>query len=157
MVYEEDIKKAARLDLPWNKLSGTNILVTGATGLLGSCLVEVLMRHVGRDYHVYAAGRNEQRAKTLFAEFESDTCFHFVKYDVMHPLQSDVAFHYIIHAASNASPNFFAKQPVEVMKANLMGVCHLMDYGLNHELRRFFYVSTGEVYGEGDGCVFTED
>lgn len=43
------------------------------------------------------------------------------------------------------------------MKANLMGVCHLMDYGLQHDLRRFLYVSTGEVYGEGDGRVFTED
>ena len=45
MAYQDDIKKAAALLLPWNKLSGCNILVTGATGLIGGCLVDVLMAH----------------------------------------------------------------------------------------------------------------
>ena len=40
MAYQDDIKKAAALLLPWNKLSGCNILVTGATGLIGGCLVD---------------------------------------------------------------------------------------------------------------------
>ena len=75
----------------------------------------------------------------------------------MRPLQSDIHFDYIIHAASNASPNFFASSPVEVMKSNIDGVAHLMDYGMSHGMKRFLYVSSGEVYGEGDGRVFTED
>ena len=157
MTYQEDILQIASLSLPWEQLNDCNILVTGATGLIGSCLVAVLMMHPNRNFHVYAAGRNEARARNLFARYVDDAAFHFVQYDVMQPIQSDVPFHYIIHAASNASPNFFAKQPVEVMKANLMGVCHLMDYGLIHDLRRFLYVSTGEVYGEGDGRIFTEE
>lgn len=157
MTYQENLLKVASLPLPWEQLKGCNILVTGATGLIGSCLVDVLMMHPNRDFHVYAAGRNEARARNLFARYVDDVAFHFVQYDVMRPIQSDVPFHYMIHAASNASPNFFSQQPVEVMKANLMGVCHLMDYGLQHDLRRFLYVSTGEVYGEGDGRVFTED
>ena len=32
-----------------------------------------------------------------------------------------------------------------------------MEYGLNHGMKRMLYVSSGEVYGEGDGRVFTED
>ena len=60
MAYQDDIKKAAALLLPWNKLSGCNILVTGATGLIGGCLVDVLMAHKGRNYIVYASGRNEE-------------------------------------------------------------------------------------------------
>ncbi len=66
-------------------------------------------------------------------------------------------FHYIIHAASNASPNFFANNPVEVIKSNISGVSNLMEFGLKHNMRRFLYVSSGEVYGEGDGRIFTED
>ena len=157
MMYHDDMRKVASQPLPWEKLNGCNILVTGATGLIGSCLVEVLMMHPDRNYHVYAAGRNEERARSLFAAYSEDAAFHFVAYDVMQPVHADVSFHYIIHAASNASPNFFVQQPVEVMKANVMGVCHLMDYGLQHDMRRFLYVSTGEVYGEGDGRVFTEE
>lgn len=155
--YREDILQLFEQDLPWEKLSGANILVTGATGLIGGCLVEVLMMNPHRDYHVYASGRNEERARERFKDYFADDVFHFVKYDVMQPVNSDVDFDYIIHAASNASPNFFAKNPVEIIKSNVDGVAHLMDYGLNHGMKRFLYISSGEVYGEGDGRVFTEE
>lgn len=154
--YLDDIRQIDSFSLPWERLSGANILVTGATGLIGSALVDALMLHAGRDYQVYAAGRNEQRAKVRFADYLGDVSFHFLKYDVMEPLQTDVPFHYIIHAASPGSPNFFASNPVEVMKANLMGVTHLMEYGLAHDMRRLLYVSSGEVYGECAEVPFTE-
>ena len=155
--YKDDLIYVATLDLPWSKLCDCNILVTGATGLIGGCLVEVLMSRQDKDYHVYASGRNEERAKKRFADFASDPSFHFVKYDVLEPFESDVNFDYIIHAASNASPNFFATKPVEVIKSNIQGLSNLMEYGLNHGMKRMLYVSSGEVYGEGDGRVFTED
>lgn len=157
MSYNEDLLKISSLDLPWSKLSGCNILVTGATGLIGGCLVEALMLNPNKDYHVYASGRNEGRASKRFVEFANDSAFHFVKYDVLEPLESDVNFDYIIHAASNASPNFFATKPVEVINSNIQGLSNLMEYGLNHGMKRMLYVSSGEVYGEGDGRVFTED
>lgn len=155
--YNEDLQKISFLDLPWENLSGCNILITGATGLIGSCIVDALMINPQRDYHVYASGRNKERAKQRFAKYISDGMFHFIRYDVMYPIESDVDFHYIIHAASNASPNFFVQNPVEVMKSNISGVVNLMEYGLHHGLRRMLFVSSGEVYGEGDGQVFTED
>ena len=155
--YKGDILQIFKGNLPWEKLSGTNILVTGATGLIGGCLVEALMMNPRRDYQVYASGRNEERAKARFKDYVDNPAFHFVQYDVMQPLQSDVHFDYVIHAASNASPNFFAQKPVEVIKSNIDGVAHLMEYGLSHGMKRFLYVSSGEVYGEGDGRTFTED
>lgn len=155
--YKKDILQIFEQDLPWEKFSGANILVTGATGLIGGCLVETLMMNQNRDYHVYASGRNEERARARFKDFADDPAFHFLRYDVMQHLQSDIRFDYIIHAASNASPNFFAQKPVEVIKSNIVGVAHLMDYGLTHGMKRFLYVSSGEVYGEGDGRVFTEE
>ena len=157
MSYNEHIINAANLNLPWSYLKDCNILVTGATGLIGSCLVEVLMSRPNKDYHVYVSGRNEERAKARFAEFADDPAFHFFKYDVMKPLEGDIHFDYIIHAASNASPNFFATKPVEVIKSNIYGVSNLMDYGMEHGLKRLLFLSSGEVYGEGDGRVFTED
>ena len=155
--YRDNILQITDAKLPWEKLSGSNILVTGATGLIGGCLVEVLMANPQRDYHVYASGRNEERAKEHFKDFAKDPSFHFVRYDVLQPLESDIKFDYIIHAASNASPNFFANNPVEVIKSNIYGVSNLMEYGLKHGLKRFLYVSSGEIYGEGDGRVFTEE
>jgi len=143
-------------DLPWNKLSGCNILVTGATGLIGSSLVDVLMRNPNKDYLVYAHGRNRKRAQARFFQFKDDPSFHFLCGDVTLPLACDVPFHFIIHAASNGSPNFFANNPVEVMKSNLFGVSNLIEYGLDHDMKRFLYVSTGEVYGVNEVMSFDE-
>lgn len=115
------------------------------------------MSRPNKDYHVYASGRNEERAKARFVEYANDPTFKFIKYDVMLPLQSDVNFDYIIHAASNASPNFFATKPVEVIKSNIIGVSNLIEYGMSHGIKRFLFVSSGEIYGEGDGRIFTEE
>lgn len=157
MSYKDDLARVASLPLPWDKLDGCNILITGATGLIGSCLVEILMSRKERKYNVYASGRNKERALRRFAEYRDDLSFHFVSYDVMSPLDCDINFDYIIHAASNASPNFFAEKPVEVIKSNIMGTCNLLEYGMKHSIRRFLFVSSGEVYGEGDGRVFDEE
>lgn len=155
--YKEDILKIFQADLPWSYLSGCNVLVTGTTGLIGGCLVDTLMINPKRNYHVYASGRNEERAHQRFKEYANDESFHFVKYDVLEPLESDIIFDYIIHAASNGSPNFFALKPVEVMKSNFDGISNLIEYGIAHEMKRMLYVSSGEVYGEGDGRIFTEE
>lgn len=155
--YIDDIKNVAALNLPWEKLKGCNILITGATGLIGSCLIEVLMEHSLQDYNVYAMGRNAQRMDKLFERYLSEENFHTILGDVTVPLTENQSFHYIIHAASGAAPSEFSQHPVEVMKANLIGVVNMMEYGIKHEMRRFLYISSGEVYGEGDGRVFTED
>ena len=157
MDYKEGIRQVSQLPLPWEAISGCNILITGATGLIGSSLVEVFMERSQKDYHIFAMGRNENRARIRFAKYWADPSFHFILHDVTNPLNCNIKFHFIIHAASNASPNFFSQRPVEVIKSNIYGVSNLMDYGMRNGLIRFLFVSSGEVYGEGDGRVFTED
>ena len=155
--YIDDIHSAAIEALPWEKLQECNVLITGATGLIGGCLVEVLMSR--GDVNVYAAGRNEERAYRRFAEYKDNPRFHFFKYDVSRSLSegNSIPFHYIIHAASDASPAAFASTPVDVIKSNIYGTANLIEYGMANGMRRFLYVSTGEVYGEGGASEDTPD
>lgn len=157
MAYIDDILKIASLDFTWEELSGKNILVTGATGMICSTLVEILMSHQGQDYHVYASGRNEAKVKTIFAKYVDNPYFHFLKYDVREQLLCNTKFHIIIAGAGVASPQLYATDPVSVMKSNFNGVDNLLSYGINHGLEKFLYVSSGEIYGEGDGRIFDED
>lgn len=157
MSYSDDIREVAKLQLPWEELDNSNVLVAGATGLIGSCFVDVLMARPHRSYHVYAMGRNLRRMEQLFGKYQSDERFHTIIGDITKPLSIQQPIHYIVHAASGAAPSDFSSHPVEVMKSNINGVINLMEYGIRHQMKRFLYVSSGEVYGEGDGRVFTED
>ena len=156
-MYQESIQAVTSLPgIPFEKLAGKNILVTGATGLIGSSIIDVLMERAQNGFHVYAAGRNLARARSRFSSYFGKDSFHFLQFDVLKSLDCDIEFHYIIHAASEASPGAFVSSPVEVMKANICGLCNLLDYGRKHGLIRLLYVSSGEVYGQGDGSVFHE-
>lgn len=169
-LYLKDVARLFAEGLDLERLCDKTILVVGATGLIGSSVVDVLMMNPQRDYRVVAAGRNKARAQKKFAAYWDDAFFGFAQIDVTQPLSDAILVYglgaveseqtlkidYIIDAASNASPNFFREKPVEVMKANFDGVAHLMEFGLRHGMSRLVYISSGEVYGEGDGSEFIE-
>ena len=154
--YQEDIRQLYVQGLNLDALQGHSLLVAGATGLVGACVVDIAMADPHRNLQVFAAGRNRRRAEKRFAAYANDPRFSFVEIDVTQPIVGETPYDYIIDAASNASPNFFKQQPVEVIKANIDGVAHLLDYGRQHGLRKMVYVSSGEIYGQGDGHAFTE-
>jgi len=43
-LYLEDVNYVANLNLPWEKLNNKFIMISGATGLIGSMLVDIIMR-----------------------------------------------------------------------------------------------------------------
>ena len=124
--YKEDIARLFREGLELGRLHGKTILVAGATGLVGGCVVDVLMQNPARCYKVIAAGRNKERARQKFAAYWEDESFFFAEIDVIQPVIKSMdrmigepvynelaeGADYIIDAASNASPNFFKQNPV---------------------------------------------
>lgn len=158
--YKKDIYEASLAPIPWEQLNGCNILITGASGLIGSCLVDLLMeasRVQHFDLHIYAMGRDEQKARQRFLSYAQSPSFHFLKQDIIAPIDGDIDFHYMLHAASSASPQLYQNAPVEVMKANIAGVANLIDYGMRHRLKRFLYLSSGEVYGQNPAETLDEN
>lgn len=91
-LYVEDIKKISDYTFPWEKLENKKILITGASGMIGTVLVDVLMEH-NRTYdskiHVFAMGRSEQRARERFKNYMEDSNFSFIQGDINNSLQLD--------------------------------------------------------------------
>lgn len=135
--------------IPFEKLNGKNILITGACGLIGSAIIDFLIENKV-ECNVYAMARNRNKTQKCFAKYLDNPLLHIVEGDVNAPIKGNIVFHYIINAASNANPNAYALDPVGTMWTNINGTKNLLDYGREHRLERFLYVSSGEVYGNGD-------
>ena len=160
-IYKSDVDNAARENLDWNKLAGKSLLLTGATGLIGTMIVDVLMkknREENLNVTIYAAGRNEKIAAQRFADYWDDKNFHFVKMNVNEPITQNFSVNYIIHAASNTHPMLFSTDPINTMMTNFLGTYNLLQYGLKSKIKKFLFLSSGEIYGQSlnDTDVFDE-
>ncbi|MDR1034055.1 MAG: NAD-dependent epimerase/dehydratase family protein [Bifidobacteriaceae bacterium] len=137
------------------------VLVTGSTGLIGSCLVHTIMElNAKYDYNtaVFASFRNEKKAQKLFEKYSAHPCFNIVVLDITAPtfvnaVRRFVGFgapkglDYIVHSATDAHPKAYAEQPVEVMNANYIGTLALLELA-KHYKARMLYLSSSEIYGD---------
>lgn len=135
-------------------LSGKTVVITGATGMIGSCLADALAvynRTQSDPCHVVVTSRREEPAKKRFSYCWEQPWFTYIRQDVCDETV-DWPDHvdYVIHAASNADPMNFAKAPVDTLMANVLGTDRLLKAGLQRGMTRFLYVSSGEMYGQPD-------
>ena len=162
-LYLEDVKRVSGSDLPWEKLSGKSILLSGSTGLLGSFLVDVLMQKKteGLNCLIYALGRNEDKAKERFSKWWGDPKLKFLHYDVNKPfVRDDIdVVDFVAHLASNTHPMQYSTDPIGTITTNIIGLGNMLDFAVAHKTERFAFASSNEVYGEnrGDAELFDED
>ena len=118
------------------------LLVTGASGFIGSFIVEEALR---RDYDVWAAVR-----KSSSRQFLSDPRIHFIELDLdstEHLLQQlkDCSFSYVVHAAGVTK----CLDKADFRRINTLGTQHLVEalLTLRMPLRRFVYISSLSIMG----------
>lgn len=152
-LYKEDIRRLLSAE-GIKALQGKTFLITGATGMVGTMLVDALMA-LG-DVKVYAVGRNKEKATERLGEYYSSDLFSFIEQDVCAPLP-DVTVDYIIPLASNTHPLAYSQYPIETMLTNIKGVEHALELAVRCQAK-LIYPSTVEVYGNARGTdIFTED
>lgn len=156
-IYYKDLKAILDNRFPWQRLDGKNVLVTGSNGMIGSVLTDLLMVNPERNYQVYICGRNEQAARQRFSKWWNDPCFHFFKQDLTDEINNTDCFHYIFHTAGYSYPKAFSEDPVGTVKGTVWGTDNLIRYGISHSMERMLFVSTGEIYGDGDSEFWKED
>lgn len=145
----ENIYRRSYLD--WSQLDGKTVLITGAYGMLASYLVYLLMYlniEKGLCVKVIAQGRREAKAKARFGEFWEHPQFSFVTQDLAEPWTCEEPIHYIIHAASLASPQYYETKPAEVIGPNAIGTWQLLQLARQCGAQAFLFFSTGDVYGK---------
>lgn len=130
------------------------ILISGATGLIGSVIVDCLMQmndEYRTHFFVTALAKGKQRAIDRLGLYFERKDFCFVACDVNEPLPEIGNTTYIIHAASNTHPVEYSSDPIGTIKTNVVGTENLLEYGKSHQCRRFVFLSSVEIYGENRG------
>lgn len=150
-IVTEDLEVITRAALPWDDLAGRTVLVTGAAGFLPAYMVETLLflneKRPDQKTRVLGLVRHEGRARARFAAYEGRPDLKLIVGDVSGPVDFGEPVHYIIHAASQASPKYYKSDPVGTLSANIAGTQRLLEMAREQGTKSFLFFSSGEVYG----------
>jgi dTDP-glucose 4,6-dehydratase len=143
------------------------ILITGGAGFIGSHVVRLFVQKYP-EYHIYNldvltyAGNLEN-----ITDIEKESNYTFVKGDItdepfIAQLFQEHQFDGVIHLAAESHVDRSIEDPMAFVKTNVIGTVNLLNaaktqWTNNSEGKRFYHVSTDEVYGSlGTEGLFTE-
>ena len=162
IIINEDVKTIASAEfIPWNKLKDTTILVTGATGLIGTSFIKSLdyVNTVKKlNIKVLALVRNEAKAVGQFSDILPHGTVRFVSGNVEKLPVIEDKVDYILHAASQTASKEFVQHAVETIETSVQGSFNLLKLAKEKHCKGFVYLSSMEVYGyPKKGHKVTED
>ncbi len=141
------------------QLRGKTVLITGSTGLLGTQLIDALMKYnaQGAGLKVIAVGRSREKVAERLGEYLDSPLFQFLQHDIVNPFHSSVRADYILPLASSTHPMAYSLHPIETMTANFLGALHALRLA-EVSKATVVYPSSVEIYGNATTeKAFTED
>ncbi|AZN37856.1 NAD-dependent epimerase/dehydratase family protein [Iodobacter ciconiae] len=153
-VFLEDFDKVISEKLNWEKFAGKTVLITGAAGFLPAYLVCSLLRlndskKLSKPVRVLGLVRNIERANKRFHSYLDRSDFVLLEGDVTNSFNmSNESIHFIVHAASQASPKYYGSDPVGTLSANILGTANLLKLATIQPVDCFLFFSSSEIYGQ---------
>ena len=149
---EEDLKIAVEKIKGYEQLYHSTVLVTGATGLVGSQIIKTLLM-MNEMYHteirILAMIRDQKKAQSVFEEFSSENLEYIVG-DVSEKLEVEDKVDYIIHTASVTASKFFVEHPVETLTIAFDGTRNILELAREKQCKGVVYISSMEAFGITD-------
>ena len=147
-VIEKDIENILENNINFKKLENSTVLVTGASGMIGSYLLYTLVAlNDLQSYNIkiIALVRNKEKIP-LYLKGRADIIV--LEQDVCDRIGYNDKIDYIIHAASPASPKIMSEKPVDTIMANTIGTFNTLKLAKKNNVQAYLYISSREVYGE---------
>ena len=137
------------------RMVDSTILITGATGMICSSIIDIILRFNEKStigtINIVGGGRSEKRFNQRFSQYIGKSYLKFVTYDAMKNNNLDLKCDYIIHGASNTSPDKYVSEAVETMLGNFIGMKNLLEYANETNVKKVLFISSSEIYGQREG------
>ena len=159
-IVDQDLKEIGSENLSWKKLFNSTVLITGASGILPSYMVETLMYFnevQSANIKVVGVVRNVNKASTRFSDYKNRKDLILIRHDVRHPFKFEGNVDYVIHAAGQASPKFYGKDPVGTFEGHAIGTANFLKFAVEKSVRCFLYFSSCAVYGNPEEKFINEN
>ena len=135
------------------KVGGKTVLVTGGAGFLGSWLCNVLAE---LNANVICLDNLASGLESNISDLLNKDSFTFIKHDITRPIFFDEDMDVVLHLASRASPFEFQRFPIQILKANTLGMWIALGIAKRHKAR-LLYTSTSEIYGNATEIPTSEE
>jgi len=148
-IFLDDIRLISNdLNEFYDKLEGKTILIAGGKGFLGTYFTNVLkqinkilskpMKIIIMDNLITAKDKeNNVNSNVTLIEQDISKSFDFPD-----------ELHYIIHAASIASPPTYRKFPIKTVDVNYQGTKNLLEVARKKKIKSMLFLSSSEIYGD---------
>ncbi len=134
-------------------LNGRTVLITGASGFLGSYFLDLLASYNARlaesPIRLVAADNFKIGLPSRIEHLVGRTDVAFLRQDVSKPFPEDLRPDYIIHLAGIASPSFYRTWPLETIAVNVDGTRNVLELA-RRNCRSMLSFSSSEIYGDPD-------
>lgn len=134
----------------WEDLRAARVLVTGASGFVGSWLLESLLhanRQHGLQARVTVLTRNPAAFTSRLPHLASDSAVTVVAGDVRTAALPAASFTHVVHCASAASEEDNRDRPDAVVDLIERGTANVLGIAARRQGTRFLQMSSGAVYG----------
>lgn len=149
--YIEQSVATASAALPeLERLQGKRLLLTGATGFIGTWLLEQLAWLNARwdtPCQVYAPTRSLQAFAAKAPHLAGRSEFNFIPGDVRAFPAPEQPCDYIVHAAASASPLTKEQAPTDVGDTIVDGTRRMLELARDWRSAGMLFLSSGAVYG----------
>lgn len=108
-----------------DEFKNKTVLITGATGLIASHIVDRLMKQ--GNVRIIALSRSEKKLSNGFNEYLSDLNFSYIAQDVTEPISIDEHVDYILHAAGPMEGKIIRERPMDVINPNINGLINCLE------------------------------
>lgn len=149
MILEEDLNLIAQ-DIKKNNIKNCTILISGATGLIGSLLVKGFLNaneKYNLNNHVLALALNLQKAQLIFERYKDNPNLTLIENEITQQINYSANVDYIFHTAAITKSQIMISSPVELIKTTVVGSLNIFDFAIKRKAKSVVYLSSIEAFG----------